>query len=166
LQQLSSDATKLIENAAFQSNDPATLASESSLYAKSIGACSHACEVIAATEFIISRAKTLLHKLPKQYDLIGNILAKSEASTLPISDESTLSEILNTIAIQQQGLVTTSSEIKAQPALRQYILRNVNDALPWQLSVQTTDEGSNVLGPNECSGCTVIAMTRTTDGTH
>ena len=160
LQQLSSDATKLIDNITFQNNSPDTMTDEKAMYVKSIAACTRACEMIAATEFIVSRAKSLLHKLPEQYDMVEQILVKSETYTMPISDERSLSEILNTITNQQQGIVTTSFEIKAKPVLRQYMLRNVNDALPCQLSVQTRDEGAKVLGPN-LRGCTIIAMTRT-----
>ena len=157
LQQLSLDATKLIDNVAFQNNDPNVKMPESTMYAKSISTCTRACEMIAATEFVLSRAKSLLHKLPKQYDLVEKLLVKFDNHTVPINDESSLCEILHTITTQQQLFLTTSS---AKPILRQYMLRNVDDAIPCQLCVRTYDEGAKVLDTNE-QLCTVLAMTRT-----
>jgi hypothetical protein len=163
LQQLSSDATKLIDNLTFQNNDPEVKKTENNMYVKSIAVCTRACEMIAATEFIVSRAKSLLHKLPKQYELVEKILAKYDSPSIPISDECSIKEVLDTIAIQQQSFVTTSSEIRAKPVLRQYMLRNVDDATPCQLCVRTYDEGTKVLGPKE-QMCTVLALTRTIGG--
>lgn len=157
LQQLSLDATKLIDNVAFQNNDPNVKMPESTMYAKSISTCTRACEMIAATEFVLSRAKSLLHKLPKQYDLVQKLLVKFDNQTVPINDESSLCEILHTITTQQQLFLTTSS---AKPILRQYMLRNVDDAIPCQLCVRTYDEGAKVLDTKE-QLCTVLAMTRT-----
>lgn len=160
LQQLSLDATKLIDNMTFQNNDPDVKTSENTMYVKSISTCTRACEMIAATEFVVSRAKSLLHKLPKQYDLVEKLLLKFDNHTVPINDESSLCEILHTITTQQQSFVTTSSAIRAKPVLRQYMLRNVDDAIPCQLCVRTYDEGAKVLDTNE-QICTVLAVTRT-----
>ena len=157
LQQLSLDATKLIDNMAFQNNDPNVKMPENTMYVKSISTCTRACEMIAATEFVLSRAKSLLHKLPKQYDLVEKLLVKFDNHTVPINDESSLCEILHTITTQQQLFLTTSS---AKPILRQYMLRNVDDAIPCQLCVRTYDEGAKVLDTSE-QLCTVLAMTRT-----
>ena len=157
LQQLSLDATKLIDNMAFQNNDPNVKMPENTMYVKSISTCTRACEMIAATEFVLSRAKSLLHKLPKQYDLVEKLLVKFDNHTVPINDESSLCEILHTITTQQQLFLTTSS---AKPILRQYMLRNVDDAIPCQLCVRAYDEGAKVLDTSE-QLCTVLAMTRT-----
>lgn len=165
LQQLSADATKLIDNITCENNDPEAKTTEKTMYVGSIAACTRACEMIAATEFIMSRAKSLLHKLPKQYDMVQKILSTYENPTVPISDECSLSEIFNTISLQQQHIIETNSAIRAKPVLRQYILRNVDDAIPCQLSVRSSDEGSKLLGPNE-KGWSIVALTRTIRGSE
>ena len=112
---------------------------------ESIRACEDVCYAIGETEVLTCRALSLLHKFPHQYDLVERMLRLDDSDPIPLDSQDGRREILATIAKQQQGDVAT-------PALREYILRNTDDARPSQLCVR--------FGQDDVEGGLMIAMTK------
>jgi Rab3 GTPase-activating protein catalytic subunit len=163
LQHLASDATLMIDAAAstnnvstesFNTSNPHLVASVAS-----IASCTRACEAISKAEVVISRATSFLRKLPKRYQLVESMLTIPDGVAVPYCDDSDRDEMLNTIGLQQELFLTSEAEVKVKPAVREYVLRNVDDLSPCQLSVQTSDEGMNVVDSDH-KPFSILALTR------
>ena len=131
---------------------------------ETLTACGKACEAIASAEVIVSRAASLLHKLPQQYKLVEAITKLSEGAPLSLADdEAGRSTFLETVHEQQRQLPSAGVNLNLAPALREYLLQNTDDSTPCQLCVRYNDDGINV-----CDGAgrggTIFALTKTTRG--
>ena len=93
---------------------------------------------------------SLLHKFPKQYDLISQLLKVPDGSIVTFSDVDGRRSIMSAICRQQKGgqssmlSDTASGSSLPVPLLREYILRNLDDSTPCQLSVRLGDKGSYI----------------------
>ena len=112
---------------------------------ESIRACESACNAISETESLICRALSLLHKFPHQYDLVQSMLRRANGDSLTLDTQEGRKGILAAIARQQKEDIAT-------PALREYILRNTDNARPSQLCVR--------FGQDEIEGGLMLAMTK------
>jgi Rab3 GTPase-activating protein catalytic subunit len=152
LELLASDATMSIDNLQRKNSSPDMMAS-----IEAIGACTRVCESLTAVEVIVSRAISLLRKLPQQYALVDTIMRHKEGTSVNVKVDAARSAFLHTARVQQKRVIKGNSKLK--PAVREYMLRNTDDRAPCQLCVRTSDEGINVFGANQ--GGTVLALTKT-----
>jgi Rab3 GTPase-activating protein catalytic subunit len=116
-----------------------------------ISACDDACTALSEAEVVTARATSLLYKFPAQYALVESFLTNSPGEDISLTDENAQSQILQTIHKQQ---LETKSKAKcgpadklrtkagAKPALREYVLRNLDDSCPCQLSVRVADDSA------------------------
>lgn len=112
---------------------------------EALAACSAACEALGSSEVIVSRAASLLHKMTQQYEVVDRILRSPEGTQIKVGDYAAQETLLHTIhARQKQIPVLDDVNTKLQPAMREYILRNLDDDNPCQLSVRYNDEGIKV----------------------
>jgi hypothetical protein len=89
-------------------------------------------------EAAICRATTLLHKFPRQYEVVHDILRRPEHDPVVLNDKQGRSGILNAIH-HQQGRTADGLPV---PSLREYVLRNTDEDKPCQLCVRFGDEGA------------------------
>eukprot|EP00934_Nitzschia_sp_Nitz4_P008440 Nitzschia sp. Nitz4//scaffold49_size126201//67010//71320//NITZ4_003646-RA/size126201-processed-gene-0.98-mRNA-1//-1//CDS//3329553161//8430//frame0 len=159
LQLLSDDAT----GALFQTNtsdnaSTSTATANQYISEEAIGACEEACNAIAVTETLLARAISLLSKLPSQYTLVQDLLRLSDGTAVALIDPSGRKSLLDAIREQQMdGVGLPSSESNPKPALREYVLRNLDDEKPSQLSVRFGDPDVYSHG-NEGEGGVVLAL--------
>ena len=157
LRLLSHDAT----GALFQFNDAASTTSATSNQYSSgdaIYACEVACNALSATETMIARATSLLHKFPGQYNLVQDLLRLADGSVVALTDPKGRSSFLAAIHNQQKHHLTfTSLESLPKPLLREYVLRNLDAEHPCQLSVRFGDEGA-YLNSLESEGGILLAL--------
>jgi hypothetical protein len=142
LQKLSRDAT------AFSTPIP-DFGSESSAVSQkyaaddTITACEAACTALGEVETMIARAISLLNKFPDQPQLIQNLLRLADGTPVRLDDQKGRISFLNAIHHQQQQHSTFSTlESLPKPVLREYVLRNLDESNPCQLSVRFGDEGA------------------------
>jgi hypothetical protein len=110
---------------------------------ESISSCEEACLALSEVETMISRAVSLLNKFPEQYDLIQSLLCMADGTTVALDDHKGRSSFLNAIHKQQKEHSTfTTFESLPVPVLREYVLRNLDESNPCQLSVRFGDQGA------------------------
>ncbi len=128
-----------------------------------IKACDTVCDVIGDVEIILSRATSLLTKLPGEYSLIQELLVSNGNNNIPSYQGR--SGIFNTIRKQQQrnsgGRDDNDDNDLPFPSVREYILRNRDETSPCQLTVRIggthgLEEGGN----NSTLGGLVLAMNK------
>jgi len=102
---------------------------------QAIQACDTACNALCVAETSIARAMSILHKFPRQYDLVQNMLRRADGDPIELSSPQGRSGILHAIQNQQ----CTDHPV---PCLREYILRNTDEDNPCQLCVRYGDEGA------------------------
>jgi Rab3 GTPase-activating protein catalytic subunit len=114
-----------------------------------ISACDDACTALSEAEVVTARATSLLNKFPSQYGLVESFLMNSPGDDISLTDENAQSQILQTIHRQQlenkskakRGPAHESkANAGAMPELREYVLRNLDDSSPCQLSVRFADD--------------------------
>lgn len=114
-----------------------------------ISCCDAACNALSDAEVITARTASLLHKFPEQYDLVERMLQRDPGEEIATSDPEARRYILHAIQNQQeQGKSTSKSSLVhdksstpvVRPALREYVLRNLDDSHPCQLSVRFGDD--------------------------
>jgi hypothetical protein len=74
------------------------------------------------------------------------MLKSKEGELVKIRLESERETILNTIHEQQKRLPSAGVIPKLTPAVREYLLQNVDESLPCQLCVRYGDAGLNACG--------------------
>jgi hypothetical protein len=110
---------------------------------ESLRACEEACNTLSIAETMVARATSLLHKFPGQYTLVQDLLRLSDGTQVPLTDPDGRRSFLNQIHMQQKNHEGfAASESVAQPVLREYIFRNLDDGNPSQLSVRYGDQGA------------------------
>ena len=114
-----------------------------------ISACDAACSALSEAEVLTTRATSLLHKFPGQYALVESILRHEPGHEIRLVDQKGQSQILQAIHDQQmqnkpkEGTSTppdSKASLGPRPALREYVLRNLDDSHPCQLSVRFADD--------------------------
>lgn len=146
-----------------------------------ISACDIACDALSEAEVTTARATSLLHKFPEQYELVESILNREPGKEIVLSDTDAQYQILGTIQKQQNQQQPPTSQLPSadksaalaiRPVLREYVLRNLDDAHPCQLSIRCGDELAMLRKPeNRASkkkgtglnggGGIIIALTKT-----
>lgn len=91
--------------------------------------------------------RSLLHKLPGQYNLVEKMIHSPEGSSIPVAKQDARGPIMTSIAAQQ---------LSPQPCVREYLLQGMDASLPCQLSVKY---GQNCDRDDE-SPMITIAMTK------
>jgi hypothetical protein len=108
-----------------------------------ISACEQACIALSEAEVLISRATSLLSKLPGQFQLVERLLQrKDDDSCTDILVEETKSAALAMISKQQRnqsGLDPGTSDV-AEPTMREYLFRSSETSKPCQLVVRYGNE--------------------------
>ncbi|GKY96293.1 hypothetical protein MPSEU_000589000 [Mayamaea pseudoterrestris] len=87
-----------------------------------LASCERACALVGESEVIVSRAISLLNKLPGQFDLIENLLRNPEGSWVSVTPETSRNAVLHAMASQQ-------------PEAREYMIRGQDPLSPCQLCV-------------------------------
>jgi hypothetical protein len=108
---------------------------------ESLSACENACVAIGEAEFIISKAKSLLHKFPGQYQFVECILKNPEGCVTDLCGENGRRDILKAIVEQQQRVTGTTLSVPPVPFAREYVLRNYDETKPCQLAVRQSNIG-------------------------
>lgn len=103
---------------------------------QSIRACEDACNAFSDSEALLSRATSLLHKFPEQYDFVEQLLNYRSNSGVPLDDSKGRNAILSAIK-EQQGL----GAALPRPSRRSYILRNTDKDAPCQMCVRYGEDG-------------------------
>jgi hypothetical protein len=141
--------------AAAASRDTSTVFSYASL--ETISACENACRIIGDVEILLSNALSLLHKFPKQVDLVENLLRHSHSEATVHVDEGARLDTLELLVAQHR-----------HPVLREYLFRNTDETLPCQLSVRCGGSGNGDNHDDEEEeklsrkfGGLLVALTRT-----
>ena len=113
---------------------------------EAIQACDGACDALSEAETVLARAMSLLHKFPQRYDLVHHILRRADSDTIPLSHPRARMSILEAIRQQQQQQQQQASNKNngglPQPSMREYVLRNTDDASPCQLCVRFGEKGA------------------------
>jgi Rab3 GTPase-activating protein catalytic subunit len=121
----------------------ASVTSQKYAASDTITACEEACTALGEVETMIARATSLLNKFPNQLQLIQNLLLLADGTPVRLDDEKGRISFLNAIHHQQQQHSTFSTlESLPKPVLREYVLRNLDEDNPCQLSVRFGDEGA------------------------
>jgi Rab3 GTPase-activating protein catalytic subunit len=134
---------------------------------ETIAVCEGVCASLSEAEVMISLATSLLQKFPGQYVFIQTILKESNGGEINLSDLCGRACILDSIYMQQQQQHQSepnSDENVAspRPVLREYMLRNLDDSSPCQLSVRYGDDNVACGGmPGKESAALMIALTKT-----
>lgn len=115
---------------------------------EAIRACDNACNALSVAEASIARATSILHKFPRQYDLVQNMLRRADGEPIAVTSSQGQSGILRAIHEQQ-------TETHPRPVLREYILRNTDEDNPCQLCVRYGDEGAS-----DENGGVLLALTK------
>jgi hypothetical protein len=123
---------------------------------ETIAACERACAALAEAELLLGRAKSLLLKLPGQYNLIQKILQVPYATAIELDIKDCRDSILKSILRQQNKVTGKRADSKPTPSLREYLLRNTDDSNPTQLCVRYGDE--NIEGAE--NGGLILALTK------
>mgnify|MGYP005847302801 CR=1 FL=1 len=143
LELLSSDATK--STSAYCNDARRQEGASSFVSLQTIAACDAACNALSDAEVMIARATSLLNKFPEQYELVESILRAEAGKEIVLSGREAQRQILQAIQKQQEkgqfpskvpATPDTSPFFAAQPALREYVFRNLDDSHPCQLSVR------------------------------
>lgn len=131
---------------------------------ETIAACESVCDHIGDSEIILSRAISLLSKMPGEYELVHQLLARPEGEVFHLNSHDGRSGILKTIRQQQQtnsGREDIGINDLPYPSVREYILQNRDEQSPCQLTVRIggthgLEEGGN----NSTMGGLVLAMNK------
>lgn len=150
LQLLARDATFGTSSHLDDCEDLERLPKHASLQA--IRACERACNALCIAETSIARAMSILHKFPRQYDLVQNMLRLADSEPISLDNSEGRNGILHVIHRQQ-----ATAETLPIPSLRDYILRNTDEDSPCQLCVRLGDKGAFEGGAD---GGAVIALTK------
>ena len=128
---------------------------------EAIAACEAVCTSLSEAEVIVALAMSLLHKFPGQYAVVQTILKQADGEAIELKNLQARTHFMDAIRKQQATAGQQASNPK--PAIREYVLRNLNDAKPCQLSVRCTD-ASFLQIPNEndekVASSVMVALTR------
>jgi hypothetical protein len=117
---------------------------------ESIRACEDACNAMSDTEVLLSKAMSLLHKFPDQFDFVDSLLQRREEGATRVESLQCRQAILGAIQKQHQSTLTI-------PSRRNYILRNKDEQNPCQLCVRY---GEGVAFYNDKEGGLLVALTK------
>lgn len=134
--------------------------SSSFISVSTISSCEIACIALGETEALLARATSLLHKFPGDVDLVETIIRRADGEEVAISSTKARENLLSCIQQQQTGSSSTSGKTAktAKPVLREYMLRNLDDSQPCQLSVRCGDDTS--LKEDGGEGGVLVALTK------
>ena len=104
---------------------------------------------------MIALATSLLQKFPGQYDTVQSVLKHADGDKIQLKDPMGQTRILEAIARQQSR---EGGKKAPKPLLREYLLRNVDDSNPCQLSVRYGDASLGHDADNNGSGL-MVALT-------
>jgi len=101
--------------------------------AGTVASCEEACNAIGEVEVIVSRAISLLSKIPGRYSLIQDILVGGRGMIVA-DDQGTREDVMELISSQQEA----TSEIVPTPSLQEYVLQSQSgrQVVPCQLTAR------------------------------
>lgn len=108
--------------------------------------CEVTCDLIGEMETLLSRALTLLEALPGEYELIDLLLQCKDGQYRFLNDPRQRSALLQ--AIKRNQVFGCTSTPDAIPAVREYVLQNLDPSNPCQLSarlVPNLNDGQSAL---------------------
>ena len=127
-------------------------------------ACEIVCDKIGEVELLLSRATSLLTKFSGDSTVVEEILGCSESQYHEVESYESRTGILNAINCQQNrnsGNSTNSLNDFPYASVREYILRNRNDARPCQMTVCIGGtHGLESGGNNSTKGGLVLALNK------
>jgi Rab3 GTPase-activating protein catalytic subunit len=115
--------------------------------------CEDVCAALSESEIIVALVTSLLQKFPGQYENVQNILKNADGDEVELADERGRTSVLDVIGRQQGADLP-------KPVLREYLLRNLDDANPCQLSVRYGEAGRPEDKGDGPSGL-MLALTKT-----
>jgi len=103
---------------------------------ESLTSASQACIALSEAEVQVSRARSLLQKFPKMYRVVDRLMSTPSGTFLSLNDSSEQQSVLAAL----EGMST------AEPATREYVIRNTNESTPAQLYVKHDMKASSTAG--------------------
>jgi Rab3 GTPase-activating protein catalytic subunit len=158
LQRLTKDAAEGMLNMAPKTmTDPLVYVSTST-----ITKCEEACNAIAELEVILSRALSLLKKLPGEYELVDTLLHHSDGRFLFMKHPHERSAFLG--AIKQSQLMNPHVP-EASPTMQEYVLSNADPSDPCQLSARLVPNMEEAQSATLFHGSLLLGLTRSSHTT-
>jgi len=106
-----------------------------------ISSCERACTALSRAEILVSRATSLLHKLPNQYDLVERIMKNADGAPVELKSDECREAVLRAVQLQQERTSKQKTpDLNPRPAIRDYVFRNTDDLNPCQLCIRHEDE--------------------------
>ena len=131
---------------------------------ETIKSCEEVCSIMGDAETIISRAASLLTKFDGDVELVQNLMESTEGKSIEVNKHRSRAHILSEIMSQElrnNGKGCIEKDInQPSPSLREYILRNVDENNPCQLSacIGGTFGLEDVGGSSSTKGGLVMAL--------
>lgn len=125
-------------------------------------ACEVVCNDIGVVENLISRATSLLSKIPGEYELVQRLLECEQEKPIQVDSYRGRISLLNSIRRQQQFIIgkkEASTNNLPSPVLQEYMLKNCDIMNPCQLAVrvgathgveEVCTKGGLVLAQSKC----------------
>ena len=130
---------------------------------ETIASCEEVCSIMGDAETIMSRAASLLTKLDGDVELVQQLLESPEGKSVEVKNHRSRTQILHEIMSQElrnngKGDIENDRELPS-PSLREYILRNIDENNPCQLTVSIGGTfGLEDGGSNSTKGGLVMAL--------
>ena len=140
-----------------------------------LSACEAVCDAIGDVEVLLSRAASLLHKFPGDFELVQKILRERDGEEVPIQSTNARIGILQAIwrhqklrSPKESKVWNTSSPSNGvkyypDPLVKEYVLQNSNNDRPSQLCVSMKENSTSYSTQKEGyskDGCIFLAMKR------
>jgi len=123
-----------------------------------IAKCEEACNVIGELEILLSRVLSLLQKFPGEYDVVDMLLQCRDGRFVFMKHPRERSAFLG--AIRRHQLIHSNSSPEATPAMREYVLRNVDSSNPCQLSARLVPDLEEAQSASLFHGSLLLALTK------
>jgi len=123
-----------------------------------ITTCEEACNAIGELEILLSRALSLIQKLPGEYELVDSLLQCKNGRFLFMKRPRERSAFLSAIKCHQ--VISSNSSPEVCPAMREYVLRNLDPANPCQLSARLVPNLEEAQSASLFHGSLLMALTK------
>jgi len=128
-----------------------------------VAKCEEACNVVGELEILLSRALSLLRKFPGEYELVDTLLRCRNNVLLERTDER--SAFLEAFRCHESDRANDFNcppppEVTAIPAMKEYVLRNVDSSNPCQLSARLVPDLEEAQSASLFHGSLLLALTK------
>lgn len=117
-----------------------------------------ACNAIGEMEILLSRALSLLKMLPREYELVDTLLQCKDERFHFMKEPGQRSAFLG--AIKRHQATSSNSSPEASPAIREYVLRNLDPCYPCQLSARVVQDAEHAQSASTFNGSLLMALTK------